>query len=86
MNSTNNNNKKTETKKGSNPRKTWRRSVNPFSMDIDDDFYDPFNRDIFGFDLLEKNMFRNFRNIFTDFGLPRCKNGRRKRRTKRRRN
>ena len=38
-------------------------------MDIRDDFYDPFNRDIFGFDLFEDRMYRNFRNIFTDFGL-----------------
>ena len=35
MNSKNNNNKKTQTK-------TNKKYINPFSMDIKDDFYDPF--------------------------------------------
>ena len=64
MNSKNNNNKKTQTK-------TNKKYINPFSMDIKDDFYDPFNHDdIFGTDFFENRMFRTFRNIFTDFGLP----------------
>ena len=60
-NNNNNNNKKADTKS------FWR---NPFRMDIEDEIYDPFkyNDDIFGFDL-EKNFFKNFRNMFTDFGL-----------------
>ena len=60
-NNNNNNNKKADTKS------FWR---NPFRMDIEDEIYDPFkyNDDIFGFDL-EKNFFKNFGNMFTDFGL-----------------
>ena len=69
MNSNNNNNKKQQSKKGINQNKKYKKNINPFSMDIRDDFYDPFNRDIFGFDLFEDRMYRNFRNIFTDFGL-----------------
>ena len=69
MNSNNNNNKKQQAKKGINQNKKSKKYINPFSMDIRDDFYDPFNRDIFGFDLFEDRMYRNFRNIFTDFGL-----------------
>ena len=69
MNSNNNNNKKQQAKKGINQNKKSKKFINPFSMDIRDDFYDPFNRDIFGFDLFEDRMYRNFRNIFTDFGL-----------------
>ena len=64
MNAKNNNNKKTQTK-------TNKKYINPFSMDIKDDIYDPFNHDdIFGTDFFENRMFRTFRNIFTDFGLP----------------
>ena len=69
MNSTNNNNKKTQAKKESKQRKSCKRCQNPFRLDILDDFYDPFDKDIFGFDSMEDRMFRNFRNIFTDFGL-----------------
>ena len=69
MNSNNNNNKKQQAKKEINQNKKSKKYINPFSMDIRDDFYDPFNRDIFGFDLFEDRMYRNFRNIFTDFGL-----------------
>ena len=69
MNSNNSNNKKQQAKKGINQNKKSKKYINPFSMDIRDDFYDPFNRDIFGFDLFEDRMYRNFRNIFTDFGL-----------------
>ena len=69
MNSNNNNNKKQQAKKGINQNKKSKKFINPFSMDIRDDFYDPFNRDISGFDLFEDRMYRNFRNIFTDFGL-----------------
>ena len=69
MNSNNNNNKKQQAKKGINQNKKSKKYINPFSMDIRDDFYDPFNRDIFDFDLFEDRMYRNFRNIFTDFGL-----------------
>jgi hypothetical protein len=36
-------------------------------MDITDDFYDPFEKDFFGFDNFENRWFRNFRNIFNDF-------------------
>ena len=59
----NNNNKKVE----NNNKCFW---SNPFRMDIEDEIYDPFkyNDDIFGFDL-EKHFFKNFRNMFTDFGL-----------------
>ena len=64
MNSKNNNNKKTQAK-------TNKKYINPFSMDIKDDFYDPFNHDdIFGLDLFGNRMFRTFRNFFTDFSLP----------------
>ena len=69
MNSNNSNNKKQQAKKGINQNQKSKKYINPFSMDIRDDFYDPFNRDIFGFDLFEDRMYRNFRNIFTDFGL-----------------
>ena len=69
MNSNNSNNKKQQAKKGINHNKKSKKYINPFSMDIRDDFYDPFNRDISGFDLFEDRMYRNFRNIFTDFGL-----------------
>ena len=69
MNSNNSNNKKQQAKKGINQNKKSKKYINPFSMDIKDDFYDPFNRDISGFDLFEDRMYRNFRNIFTDFGL-----------------
>ena len=62
MNANNNNNKKTQTKKQS-------KSINPFTMDITDDFYDPFEKEFFGFDNFENRMFRSFRNIFNDFGL-----------------
>jgi hypothetical protein len=50
MNSTNNNNKKTQAKKESKQRKSCKRCINPFRLDINDDFYDPFYKDIFGFD------------------------------------
>ena len=69
MNSNNKNNKKQQAKKETNQNKKCKKYINPFSMGIKDDFYDPFNRDIFGFDLFENRMYRNFRNIFTDFGL-----------------
>ena len=69
MNSNNNNNKKQQSKKGINQNKKYKTVINPFSMDIRDDFYGPFNRDIFGFDLFEDRMYRKFKNIFTDFGL-----------------
>ena len=69
MSSNNNNNKKQQTKKEINQNKKSKKYINPFRMDIRYDFYDPFNRDIFGFDLFEDRMYRNFRNIFTDFGL-----------------
>ena len=60
MNANNNNNKKTQAKKQA------KKCLNPFSFGISDDFYDPFDKDIFGF---ENRMFKNFRNIFTDFGF-----------------
>ena len=69
MNSTNNNNKKAQAKKETKQRKSCKRFTNPFIFDINDDFYDPFDKDIFGFDNFENRMFRNFRNVFTDFGL-----------------
>ena len=60
MNSNNNNNNKTQAKKQT------KKCLNPFSFGISDDFYDPFDKDIFGF---ENRMLKNFRNIFTDFGF-----------------
>jgi hypothetical protein len=69
MNSTNNNNKKAQAKKETKQRKSCKRFTNPFIFEINDDFYDPFDKDIFGFDNFENRMFRNFRNVFTDFGL-----------------
>ena len=63
MNSNNNNNKQTESKKDSKKTKTCKRCLNPFSLDIKDDIYDPFNdNDLFRFDKI-KNRF------FTDFGF-----------------
>ena len=69
MNSTNNNNKKAQAKNETKQRKSCKRFTNPFIFEINDDFYDPFDKDIFGFDNFENRMFRNFRNVFTDFGL-----------------
>ena len=67
MNANNKNTKNTEAKKQQKNRKSCKRYINPFSMDIVDDFYDPFEKDFLGFDFLENRMLRNFRNIF-DFG------------------
>ena len=64
MNSNNNNNKKTQTKKTENHNSKCRKTLNPFRMDISDDFYDPFN---FSCDLFENRMFKSFRNLFNDF-------------------
>ena len=69
MSSNNNNNKKTQTKKQQNNNKSFFKTINPFRMDIEDDIYDPFKNDMFGFDHFESQMFKNFRNMFTDFGL-----------------
>ena len=66
MNANNNNNKKTQTKKQAKSNKKF---INPFKMDITDDFYDPFEKEFFGFDNFENRMFRNFKNIFNDFGI-----------------
>ena len=62
----NNNNKKTQTKKQN--RNTCKKCLNPFSFGISDDFYEPFDKDIFGFNHFENRMLKNFRNIF-DFGF-----------------
>jgi hypothetical protein len=64
MNANNNNNNKTQAKKQTKNNKKF---INPFKMDITDDFYDPFEKDFFGFDNFENRWFRNFRNIFNDF-------------------
>ena len=66
MNANNNNNKKTQTKKQN--RNTCKKCLNPFSFGISDDFYEPFDKDIFGFNHFENRMLKNFRNIF-DFGF-----------------
>ena len=69
MNS-NNNNKQTESKKDSKQTKTCKRCLNPFSLDIKDDIYDPFNdNDLFRFDKIKNRFFTDFNNIFTDFGF-----------------
>ncbi len=64
MNSNNNNNNKTQAKKQVNHNSKCKKTINPFSMDITDDFYDPFN---FSCDLFENKMFKSFRNLFNDF-------------------
>jgi len=73
MSSINNNNKKTQAKQSKkayrNPRRGLRDDFFNFSMDIDDDFFNPFNDDFFGFNSLEDRMFRNFSHIFTPFDL-----------------
>ena len=69
MSSNNNNNKKQQTKKQQNNNKSFYETINPFRMDIEDEIYDPFKDDMFGFDHFESQMFKNFRNMFTDFGL-----------------
>ena len=70
MNSNNNNNKQTESKKDSKKTKTCKRCLNPFSLDIKDDIYDPFNdNDLFRFDKIKNRFFTDFNNIFTDFGF-----------------
>ena len=70
MNSNNNNNKQTESKKDSKKTKTCKRCPNPFSLDIKDDIYDPFNdNDLFRFDKIKNRFFTDFNNIFTDFGF-----------------
>ena len=70
MNSNNNNKKQTESKKETKQAKTYKRCLNPFNLDIKDDIYDPFNdNDIFGFDKIENKFFKDFKNIFTDFGF-----------------
>ena len=68
MRTNNNDTKKTEAKKQAKTTRQSKKFVNPFRMDISDEIYDPFD-DVFGFDRLENRMFRNFRNVFTDFGL-----------------
>ena len=70
MNSNNNNNKQTESKKDSKKTKTCKKCLNPFSLDIKDDIYDPFNdNDLFRFDKIKNRFFTDFNNIFTDFGF-----------------
>ena len=73
MSSINNNSKKTQTKQSQkaykNPRKGLRDDFFNFSMDIDDDIFNPFNDDFFGFNSLENRMFRNLSHIFTPFDL-----------------
>ena len=73
MSSINNNNKKTQTKQSKkayrNPRRGLRDDFFNFSMDIDDDIFNPFNDDFFGFNSLENRMFRNLSHIFTPFDL-----------------
>ena len=73
MSSINNNNKKTQAKQSKkaykNPRKGLRDDFFNFSMDIDDDIFNPFNDDFFGFNSLENRMFRNLSHIFTPFDL-----------------
>ena len=70
MNSNNNNNKQTESKKDSKKTKTCKRCLNPFSLDIKDDIYDPFNdNDLFRFDKIKNRFFTDFNDIFTDFGF-----------------
>jgi len=62
MNSNNNsNNKKTELKNKENQNK---KCINPFSMDIKDDIYNPFDKDIFEFEPIENNILKSFRNVF----------------------
>ena len=63
MNSNNNNIKKTQTKKTVNHNSKSRKTINPFSMDICDDFFDPFNLSC---DLFENRMLKSFRNLFDD--------------------
>ena len=71
MSSINNNNKKVQAKESKkayrNPRRGLRDDFFNFSMDIDDDIFNPFNDDFFGFNSLENRMFRNFSHIFTPF-------------------
>ena len=70
MNSNNNNKKQTEPKKETKQAKTYKRCLNPFSLDIKDDIYDPFNdNDLFRFDKIKNKFFTDFNNIFTDFGF-----------------
>ena len=73
MSSINNNNKKTQAKQSKkayrNPRRGLRDDFFNFSMDIDDDIFNPFNDDFFGFNSLEDRMLRNFSHIFTPFDL-----------------
>ena len=73
MSSINNNNKKTQAKQSKkaykNPRKGLRDDFFNFSMDIDDDIFNPFNDDFFGFNSIEDRMFRNLSHIFTPFDL-----------------
>ena len=65
MNSNNNNTKKVQAKKVAKRANPNKRYVNPFRMNILDDFYDPFE-DLFGF---EDKMFRSFRNVFDEIDL-----------------
>ena len=73
MSSINNNNKKVQAKESKkanrNPRRGLRDDFFNFSMDIDDDIFNPFNDDFFGFNSLENRMFRNLSHIFTPFDL-----------------
>ena len=73
MSSINNNNKKTQAKQSKkayrNPRRGLTDDFFNFSMDIDDDIFNPFNDDFFGFNSLEDRMLRNFSHIFTPFDL-----------------
>ena len=73
MSSINNNNKKTQAKQSKkayrNPRRGLRDDFFNFNMDIDDDIFNPFNDDFFGFNSLENRMFRNLSHIFTPFDL-----------------
>ena len=73
MSSINNNNKKTQAKQSKkayrNPRRGLRDDFFNFSMDIDDDIFNPFNDDFFGFNSIKDRMVRNLSHIFTPFDL-----------------
>ena len=56
---------KEQTKKETKEAKVNKKYINPFRMNILDDFYDPFD-DFFGF---ENKMFRSFENVFNDIEL-----------------
>jgi len=68
MNSTNNNNNNNQAKNESKQHKSCKNCKNLFNLDIKDDFYDPFEKDIFNFDNIENRVFKNFTNNNFELG------------------